>query len=85
MQIFEKKGKRLIGLYDPGESRGLFCLANITICENFHSIGKYDSLNMASNMYVKIIIAFLGKNFVTPAVIKAKLGEFFSSILVLYF
>jgi len=75
-QILEKKGKRLIGLYEPGDSGGSFGLTNITMCENFHRIGKYDCLCIALNIYVKSIIAFLGKHLETSEVIKSKPGDF---------
>lgn len=38
--ILDKKGKRLIGLYEDGSSKGLSGLGNSTIFENFYKIGK---------------------------------------------
>jgi hypothetical protein len=42
----EKKGRRLIGLYELGESAGFPGLSIIIMIENFHSKGKYESLSM---------------------------------------
>jgi len=42
-KILDKKGKRLIGLYEDGSSKGLLGLGNNTIFENFRRIGKYES------------------------------------------
>jgi len=44
--IFENKGRRLMGLYDSGESGGLLGLGIMMIMENFHRVGKYDNLSM---------------------------------------
>lgn len=46
-KIFDKKGKRLIGLNEVGVSSGLPGLANRIIFEKSHKIGKYDSLSSA--------------------------------------
>jgi len=39
-KMFDKKGKKLIGLYEDGSSKGLSGLGNSTIFENFQRIGK---------------------------------------------
>lgn len=44
--IFENKGRRLMGLYDSGELGGLLGLVIMMIIENFHRVRKYDNLNM---------------------------------------
>jgi len=49
-QIFERYGKRLIGLYEFRISGGFSGLANMTICENFQISGKYESLMIALYM-----------------------------------
>jgi len=38
-KILEKKGKRLMGLYEAGESGGFLGLRIMLITKNFHSIG----------------------------------------------
>jgi hypothetical protein len=42
----EKKGRRLIGLYELGESAGFPGLSIIIMIENFHSKGKYNNLSI---------------------------------------
>jgi len=42
----EKKGRRLIGLYELGESAGFPGLSIIIMIKNFQSRGKYESLSM---------------------------------------
>jgi hypothetical protein len=42
----EKKGRRLIGLYELGESAGFPDLSIIIMIENFQSRGKYESMSM---------------------------------------
>jgi len=42
----EKKGRRLIGLYELGESAGFPGLSIIIMIENFQNKGKYESLIM---------------------------------------
>jgi hypothetical protein len=57
-KIFENSGRRLIGLYDLGESGGFSGLRITMITENFHRTGKYKSLNMELYIYVSISMAF---------------------------
>jgi hypothetical protein len=54
-KIFENSGRRLIGLYNLGES-GDF--PGLMITENFYRTGKYESLNMELYIYVSINMAF---------------------------
>lgn len=49
-KIFDKKGKRLIGLNVVRVSNGLLGLGKIIILKNFHYNGKYDSLRAALYM-----------------------------------
>lgn len=76
-KIFDKKCKRLIGLNEVGVSSGLSGLATRIILENFHKIGKYESLREALNIYVIRTMAFFGRHLVTSAVIRSKPGDFF--------
>lgn len=46
-KIFDKKGKRLIGLNEVRVSNGLLGLGKIIILKNFHYNGNYDSLRAA--------------------------------------
>lgn len=48
--MFDKKGKRLIGLYKVGVSSGLSGLVKRNILENFNKIGKYENLRAALNI-----------------------------------
>jgi hypothetical protein len=52
-KIFENSGRRLIGLYDLGESGGFPGLRIMMITENFHRTGKYESLNMELYIYIR--------------------------------
>jgi hypothetical protein len=83
-KMFDKKGKRLIGLNEVAVSSGLSGLAKKIILEYFHKIGKYESLKEALNIYVIRTMTFFGKHLVTSAVIRSKPGIFFSSTLGLY-
>jgi len=38
----EKVGRRLIGLYEEGQSGGFFGFSMSIMIEYFHNIGKYD-------------------------------------------
>lgn len=69
--IFENNGSRLIGLYDLGESDGLFGLRIMVITENFHRTGKYESLSMELYMWVSSSKAFLVNFTATSDVIRS--------------
>jgi hypothetical protein len=58
-------------------SSGLSGLAKRIILENFHKIGKYESLREALNIYVIRTMAFFGRYLVTSAVIRSKPSDFF--------
>jgi len=47
LKIFEKVGRRLIGLYDAGFSGGLFGLRTSIMIECFQVFGKKDNLSIA--------------------------------------
>lgn len=63
-----------LGLYDSGESGDLWGLMIIKMVENFHRLGKYDSLSMELYMCIKRSRVFLGICVATSAVIKSKPG-----------
>ena len=46
-KIFERVGRRLIGLYDAGFSGGLFGLRMSITMECFQEFGKKDNLSIA--------------------------------------
>jgi len=56
----QKKGRRLIILYELGESGGFTGLGIIIMIKNFQSRRKYESLSIAFYMRVNDKIAFLG-------------------------
>jgi len=70
-KIFENSGRRLMGLYDSGESGGLPGLGIIMMIENFQRTGKYDSLSIELKMCVKRSKVFLGSCEATSAVIRS--------------
>ena len=87
-KFFENSGRRLIGLYDSGESGGLPGLRIMMMTENFQRFGKYDSLSMELYMCVNRSKVFRGSCVATSAVIRSKpgllcLGEFFIAYLTL--
>jgi len=73
-KIFENSEKRLMGLYDSGESGGLPGLRIMMMIENFHRLRKYDNLSMELYVCVKRSRDFLGSCVATSAVIKSKPG-----------
>jgi hypothetical protein len=70
-KFFENSGRRLMGLYDSGESGGLPGLGIILMIENFQRTGKYDSLSIELKMCVKRSKVFLGSCVATSAVIRS--------------
>lgn len=69
--IFEKKGRRLMGLYEFGESGGFPGLGNIMITENFQRSGKCESLSIALYICVSRSSDFFGSCRATSAVIRS--------------
>ena len=80
-RILAKKGSRLIGRKEVIESGGLLGLGTRMMVENFHSMGKYDSLIMELKICDRWIKAFLGKHLATSAVIRSKPGDFLREYL----
>jgi len=75
-RILAKKGSKLIGRKEVIESGGLLGLGTRMMVENFHCMGKYDSLIMELIISERWIKAFLGEHLATSAVMRSKPGDF---------
>lgn len=53
-KIFEKYGRRQIGLYGAGFSSGMLGLRMGIIIECFKALGKYGNLNKSPNKWDKV-------------------------------